>query len=191
MKNFNFIFIIILLFNSFIIPLVTNLNKNSDISKDELNQNILIKSNQIINSTNEKIIEGENSKIKILDYSYDAILEAPINQTKYILTYINICKKGESLSYEFYNAYDGSYLGYGYINSNIGYGLKSVPNTKLGTKLKLIGKKDLEVFVKYIGLNSYYQPNIEEIKLYYDKDKKKLSWTQPIENEEFRYDIYI
>jgi hypothetical protein len=66
-----------------------------------------------------------------------------------------------------------------------------VPNTKLDTELKLIGKAGLEVFVRHIGLDNYYQPDIETIKIEYNAGEKQLSWRQPIENEEFRYDIYI
>ena len=159
---------------------------------NELYQNITINPKLMTYDTTERNIEGINKKIKMEGDSYSTILTAPSNHNKYVFTYISICTKGENLSYEYYNAYNDSNLGYnGYINSEPGYGLESVPNTKLDTELKLKGKKDLEVFVKHIGLDSIYQPNIEDIIFSYDKDEKKLEWTQPIKNEEFRYDIYI
>jgi hypothetical protein len=77
------------------------------------------------------------------------------------------------------------------INSDPGYEYRSVPNTKLDTELKLTGKKGLEVFVKHIGLNDYYQTTITKIKFTYNKDNKTLTWIPPIENEEFKYDLYI
>ena len=49
----------------------------------------------------------------------------------------------------------------------------------------------MEVFVRHIGLDYYYQPDIATIKIKYNAGEKKLSWNQPIEGEEFRYEIYI
>ena len=158
----------------------------------ELNQNIIIKPKPLKYDTTERNLEGINKKIKMESDSYSTILTAPTNHNTYIFTYISICTKGEGLAYEFYNAYNGSNLGYNdHITSDPGYDFKSVPNTKLDTELKLIGKKDLEVFVKHIGLDDYYQPNIDPIKITYNDAEKKLNWVQPIENEEFKYDLYI
>ena len=158
----------------------------------ELNQNIIINQKLMTYDTNLRNFEDVNSKIKITDETSSIILTAPSNHNKYIFTYICICPKGENLSYEFYNAYNGSNLGYNdTINSVQGYDIKSVPNTKLDTELKLIGKKDLEIFIKYMGLDIEYKPTIENIAFSYNASEKKLEWTQPIKNEEFRYDIYI
>ena len=49
----------------------------------------------------------------------------------------------------------------------------------------------VEVFVKHVGIFERYQPLVYDIKFDYDKDTKILNWTQPIENEEFKYTIYI
>ena len=162
----------------------------------ELNQNIKIKPKILTYDTEERNIEGAHNKITITGDSenptYSTILTAPVNNTEYIFTYISICTKGEGLSYEFYNAYNGSKLGYSdNINSDPGYEYRSIPNIKLDTELKLTGKKGLEVFVKHIGLNDFYQTNIQKIKFSYNKDNKTLTWTPPIENEEFKYDLYI
>ena len=131
-------------------------------------------------------------RIKLEGDSHSLILTAPSSHNPYIFTYISICTSGEGLSYEFYNAYNGSNLGYNdHISSDPGYSFESVPNTKLDTELKLIGKAGLEVFVKHIGIDDYYQPDIATIEIKYNSGEKKLSWIQPIENEEFRYDLYI
>jgi len=49
----------------------------------------------------------------------------------------------------------------------------------------------VEVFVKHVGIFERYQPLVYDIQFNYDKDTKILNWTQPIENEEFKYTIYI
>ena len=158
----------------------------------ELNKNIIIKPKPITYDTTDRNFENINKRIKFEGDSHSLILTAPSSHNPYIFTYISICTIGEGLSYEFYNAYNGSNLGYNdHITSDPGYDFKSVPNTKLDTELKLIGKAGLEVFVKHIGLDDYYQPDIETIEIQYNAEEKKLSWRQPIENEEFRYDLYI
>ena len=158
----------------------------------ELNQNIIIKPKPITYDTTDRNFEDINKRAKLEGDSHSLILTAPSHHNPYIFTYISICTSGADLSYEFYNAYNGSSLGYNdHITSDQGYDFKSVPNTKLDTKLKLIGKAGLEVFVRHIGLDNYYQPDIETIKIEYNAGEKQLSWRQPIENEEFRYDIYI
>jgi hypothetical protein len=158
----------------------------------ELYQNIIIKPKALKYNTTQRNLEGINNKIKMENNSYSTILTAPTNHNTYIFTYISICTKGKGLSYEFYNAYNGSNLGYNdHITSDPGYDFKSIPNTKLDTELKLIGEGNTEVFVKHVGLDDYYQPIIDPIKITYNVAEKKLNWVQPIENEEFRYDLYI
>ena len=158
----------------------------------ELNKNIIIKPKLIAYDTPDRNFEDINKKIKLEGESHSLILTAPSTHNAYLFTYISVCTSGEGLSYEFYNAYNGSNLGYNdHITSDPGYDFKSVPNTKLDTELKLIGKAGLEVFVRHIGLDYYYQPDIATIKIKYNAGEKKLSWNQPIEGEEFRYEIYI
>ena len=67
----------------------------------------------------------------------------------------------------------------------------SVPNTKLDTELKLTGKKDVNVFVRHVGIDKSYQPYVEKMKIGYDEKNKRINWTQPILNEEFKYTIYV
>ena len=47
------------------------------------------------------------------------------------------------------------------------------------------------VFSKHVGILKRYQPLVYDIQFNYDKDTKILNWTQPIENEEFKYTIFI
>ena len=158
----------------------------------ELNQNIIIKPKLLAYDADYRSFENINTKIKIKGDTHSTILTAPSNHDNLISAYISVCTSGEGVSYEFYNAYDNSSLGYNdHISSDPGYGIISLPNTKLDTKLKLMGKEGLEVFIKHVGMNDYIQPEITPITIEYSKEEKTLTWKQPIENEEFRYDIYI
>ena len=101
-------------------------------------------------------------------------------------------QKKKALSYEFLNACNSSNLGYnGEIQANTKNHFKSIENTKLDTELKMRADDGVEVFVKHVGIFERYQPLVYDIKFDYDKDTKILNWTQPIENEEFKYTIYI
>jgi hypothetical protein len=107
------------------------------------------------------------------------------------LIYIYV-QKNEYLTYKFLNAYDGSDLGFnGEVTPNSKYHFKSIDNTKLDTELKLEGNNGVEVFVKHVGVSEIYQPIIKEINITYNNDTRELSWNQPIEDEEFKYTIYI
>ena len=162
----------------------------------ELNQNIIITPTQLKYDTTERNLEGAKNKITITgegeESVYSTILTAPEKNNPYIFTHIHICTKDEAISYEFYNAYNNSKLGYkGTINANPGYDYMSVPNTKLDTELKLTGKKDVNVFVRHVGIDKSYQPYVEKMKIGYDEKNKRINWTQPILNEEFKYTIYV
>ena len=159
----------------------------------ELNQNITITPILKKYDTNERNIEGTNNKITINDDGqYSTILTAPKNNEPYIFTHIHICSKNEYLAYKFLNAYDGSDLGFnGEVTPNSRYHFKSIDNTKLDTELKLEGKNGVEVFVKHVGASEIYQPKIKEINITYNNDTRELFWNQPIEDEEFKYTIYI
>ena len=159
----------------------------------ELNQNITITPILKKYDTNERNIEGANNKITINDDGkFSTILTAPKNNEPYIFTHIHICSKNEYLTYKFLNAYDGSDLGFnGEVTPNSKYHFKSIDNTKLDTELKLEGNNGVEVFVKHVGVSEIYQPIIKEINITYNNDTRELSWNQPIEDEEFKYTIYI
>ena len=161
-----------------------------------LNQEIKITPKVKTYDTNERNLEGAKNKIIIEGTSekseYSTILTAPTNHNAYIFTHIHVCTQGEGLNYEFYNAYSGDNLGYnGYIMADTNFNYLSIPNSKLDTELKLKGKKGLEIFIKHVGLDKSYNPNIKSIKFKYNSKTHMLNWTQPIENEEFKYNLYI
>jgi len=162
----------------------------------EINQNIVITPKPIAYGTIERNLEGVQNKVTIIGDSekseYSTILTSPEKGTAYLFTHIHVCTKGQPLSYEFYNAYNGTYLGYkGYIMADTSFNYLSVPNTKLDTELKLMGNKDVEVFVKHVGVEKQYYPVVNPIKFNYNSTTHLLSWSQPIDGESFKYSIYI
>ena len=163
----------------------------------ELEDNLIITPIKLQYDTTERNLEGAKNRITISGEGsgssvYSTILTAPANNNPYIFTHIHICTKEEGITYQFYNAYNRSNLGYnGNIMTDPGYDFMSVPNSKLDTELKLIGNKGVEVFVRHVGIDSYYQPYIERIAFSYDNKTHKLSWNKPIDNCEFKYNIFI
>ena len=140
-----------------------------------------------------KDLEGVINKVTIgYEKEYSTILTPPKNNEPFIFTHIHVCTKKKALSYEFLNAYNSSNLGYnGEIQANTKNHFKSIENTKLDTELKMRADDGVIVFVKHVGIFERYQPLVYDIQFNYDKDTKILNWTQPIENEEFKYTIFI
>ena len=160
----------------------------------ELNQNITITPRQIKYNTKERNLENVSNKITLpMQGKLSTILTAPKNNEPYIFTHIHVCTKGKALSYEFLNAYNSTNLGFnGEIQPNSKNHFKSVDNTKLDTELTLeckTGKAD--IYVKHVGISERYQPLINDIKIAFNKETRVLNWTQPIENEEFKYTVYF
>ena len=159
----------------------------------QFDQNITIIPKVKKYDTTERNLEGAKNKIVMSDNNqYSTILTAPENHESFIFTHISLCTKNKPLSYKFLNAYNGSNLGYdGEISPNSKSHYQSINNTKLDTELKLFADKGVEVFVRHIGISIKYQPKIKDIEINYDKNTYFLNWTQPIENEKFKYTIYI
>jgi len=159
----------------------------------ELNQNITIVPKLKKYETTERNVEGAKNKIKISgDNVYSTILTAPKNNEPFIFTHIHVCSNGKPLSYEFLNAYNSLNLGFnGEISPNTKFNFKTIDNPRLDTELKLHADNGVEVFVKHIGISERYQPLVKDIGFSYNKETHLLNWTQPIENEEFQYTIYI
>ena len=159
----------------------------------EFNQNITIIPKIKKYDTTERNLEGAKNKIKIsYTKTYSTILTAPKNNEPYIFTHIHVCTKDQSLSYQFLNAYNLSNLGYnGEIPANSKSQFKSIENIKLDTELKLFGEDGVEVFVRHVGISEQYQPIVKDIDADFDNVTRVFNWTQPIEDEEFRYTIYV
>ena len=158
-----------------------------------LDQNITITPKLISYDTTERNIENGKNKFKI-DYtkSYSTILTAPKNNDPYIFVHIHVCTFDKGVTYDFYNAYNKSNLGHsGEIQANTKNNFQTIENTKLDTELEVQGDDGVEIFVKHVGISGRYQPLVNDIKFIYDKDTHMLNFSQPIDNEEFRYTVYI
>ena len=117
------------------------------------------------------------------------ILTSPKNNMLFVQ--IQSCTKKTALSYEFKNAYNSSSLNIrDQITQDKKYYFVNVPNIKLDTELALETKDTADVFIKHVGLNEKYQPIVNQIEIGYD-GSKTINFTQPINNEEFKYTIYL
>ena len=158
----------------------------------ELNQNITITPILKKYDTTERNLEGAKNKISITNNNqYSTILTAPKNNDPFIFTHIQVCTKNKPLSYEFLNAYNYSYLFNGEIPANSNKNFIVIDNTKLDTELKLRADNGVEVFVKHVGVTENRILEVKDIIIDYNKSTCELNWTQPIDNEEFKYTIYI
>ena len=139
-------------------------------------------------TTSNRNLEGYANTITITKNG-SSILTSP--QDNMLFVQIQSCTKDAYLSYEFKNAYNSTSLNVrDQIAANTKHYFINVPNIKLDTELALETKTSAEVFIKHIGVNQKYQPVIKDIAIGYD-GSKKLNFTQPIDNEEFKYTVYL
>ena len=107
------------------------------------------------------------------------------------------CIPENSIKYEFKNALNNESLApSGTIETNTKKSYTTLENTNLDSLVIFedIENKDRipEVFIKHVGINEKYNPKINELKGYVDKnDGSKLHFNAPISGEEFNYTIYI
>ena len=119
------------------------------------------------------------------------ILTNPDNK-EYVFVQMAICSSNSAVRYEFKNAFNGRALeGNGEIQSNSKFKFKKIPNIKLDTELIIkTDYKDVDMFIKHTGFDDKdFNPNVKPITIEY-KDKK-IIFTQPIVNEQFKYTLYI
>ena len=119
------------------------------------------------------------------------ILTNPDNKV-YVFVQMAICSSNSAVRYEFKNAFNGRALeGNGEIQSNSKFKFKKIPNIKLDTELIIkTDYKDVDMFIKHTGFDDKdFNPNVKPITIEY-KDKK-IIFTQPIVNEQFKYTLYI
>ena len=157
-------------------------------------QNIIIKPWEIKYDTPERNMEGVKNKVKISTMTGDmsTILTAPANHEPYVFIETCLCTRKAHVSYQFLNAYNGTNLGNGGELNNNQPKINIIENPKLDTELKISkGQNGYEIFVKHTGYSSktFYSP--KKIKIYYNRTDDLLNWTQPLNNENFNYSIYI
>ncbi len=160
-----------------------------------IDQQITIKPVAKNYDTNERNSENTNTVLKIVSDSGEisTILTAPKEHNNYISIEYCLCNKNTHTSYQFYNAYNNTNLGYdGEINNNEPKFI-TIENTKLDTELKIKGNKDNEIFIKHSGitLTKKRTASVNKIKIEYNKDTKLLNWTQPIIDKNFSYTLFF
>ena len=160
-----------------------------------IDQQITIKPVAKNYDTNERNSENTNTVLKIVSDSGEisTILTAPKEHNNYISVEYCLCNKNTHTSYQFYNAYNNTNLGYdGEINNNEPKFI-TIENTKLDTELKIKGNKDNEIFIKHSGITLAKKrtASVNKIKIEYNKDTKLLTWTQPIIDKNFSYTLFF
>ena len=158
---------------------------------------IIITPHQILYDTTERNMEGRKNKVKISSdlNEISTILTAPENHTKFIFVETCLCTKKAHVSYQFLNAYNHSNLGKDGQLINNRVKITVIENPKLDTELRLFnGANGNEVFVKHFGYDAKKEPppiSFRQIEISYNNETNNLSWTQPIKNQVFEYQIYI
>ena len=162
----------------------------------DINQEIKIKPSLKKYDTNLRLAEGNNNVLTITNDNgaLSTILTAPKTLNNYISIEYCLCTQKAHASYQLFNAYNNTNLGYnGEINDNNPKFI-TIENTKLDTELKITNaKKGYEMFVKHTGisLNKKRIASAAKIKITYDENKKMLNWTQPIQDQNFTYTLFF
>ena len=139
-------------------------------------------------NTTERNIENYGNSVSV-NKQRSTILTSP-KDSSLLFVQIESCTPDIYVSYDFKNAYNSTSLGVrGQISPN-SKNFFNIPNTNLDTELSLQTEKSSSIFVKHVGINEIYRPVIKNIDISFDKEKT-LTFTQPIENEEFRYTIIL
>ena len=158
------------------------------------NQNIKITPIENKYDTTERNMEGTKNKVTISSdlNEISTLLTSPRNHEKYIYVETCLCTKKAHVSYQFLNAYNHTNLGFdGQLNNN---DIKIIyfENPKLDTELRLYnGKNGDQIFVKHSGYSKSTRITPQKIVIKYDSSTHNLSWTTPLINEKFEYQIYI
>ena len=132
----------------------------------------------------------ETPKSIIINNNEKTILTNP-NNREYLFIQLELCTPNTAVRYQLKNAFYNTSIGQnGEIQSGRKYTYINILNTKLDTEL-LMESDDTNVnmFIKHTGLNLEFTPNVKNIKITY-KDNN-LTFTQPIEDEEFKYTILL
>ena len=160
----------------------------------DINQNITISPKFGKYSTNKRILEGYPNTFEISNVE-KTLLTKPSNNEKYLFAQMEICTPDTSIDYKFSNAYNFNEVEKGQIQYNPKNNFKILENPYLDTLLEFQNpngnNKNPEIFFKYIGTNENYNPTIKDINIYFDKKDSILHFNPPIQDEEFKYTIYI
>ena len=153
-------------------------------------QNIIIKPQINKYQIESRNLENIPSSISFTKNA-KTILTSPKNI--FIFVQLQVCSPispNTNVEINFFIAYNNTLLNY---RDNIDNKINifNIENTNLDTGLNLTTDNTAKVFVRHIGLEEQYFPYWEDIKLSFDKENSTLSFKQPIEEEEFKYTVYI
>ena len=110
----------------------------------------------------------------------------------YVLVQLQVCTPGKSIDIDFFNAFNNTQLNHkDHIESSQKIYYTIIENINMDTGLNLTTDNTAKVFVRHIGLEEEYYPYTENIKLSFDKETYTFKFNQPIEQEEFKYTVYI
>ena len=152
-------------------------------------QNITIKPQINKYQTESRNLENIPTSISISKNS-KTILTSPKNI--YVFVQLQVCSPKTNVDINFFIAYNNTLLNYrDNIDSDNKIYIANIENTNLDTGLNLTTDNTAKVFVRHIGLEEEYYPYCEDIKLSFDRENHTLKFKQPIEEEEFKYTLYI
>jgi hypothetical protein len=159
---------------------------------EDIEQNITIVPKLTSYKTLNRNTEGFGKSISVTNGQSSTILTTPAGDKQFLFVQIHVCTPDENLNYEFNNAYYDTSLGEtGYIAANTKNNFRNIANTKLDTELVLKTLGNSKVFVKHTGMNTKYQPVVEDLKVSFDSENNLLNFNQPIQGEEFKYTVYL
>ena len=153
--------------------------------------NITIKPTLNNYTTNYRNLEHYGNSIQFIKNG-STILTSPKDK-QYIFVQMELCTNDTSIAYEFYNAYNSSYLNEnGEIRAGTKNYYRNIKNIFLDAELflKTYDQKSPKVFVRHVGMDGPYSPVINKFNIKYTK-KNELVFNQPIEHEEFNYTILL
>ena len=121
------------------------------------------------------------------------ILTAPNNVYVFVQLQICTCTSSDTtVEVNFFNAFNDSVLDYREtISTDQKINYINVENIDLDMGVNLTTDNTTKVFVRHIGVEDPYTPYVDDIKISFDKGNKAFKLKQPIEEEEFKYTIYI
>ena len=161
----------------------------------DINQQITIKPVLKKYDTNLRLAEDNNNVVKVSEgNSFSSILTAPKTHNNYISVQIGLCTQNAKATYQFFNAYNDTNLGYNGNIFNNDPKYITIENTKLDTELKITNtNKGDEIFIKHSGvsLNKKRVAFPDKVKITYHKDTNTLNWTQPLQGQNFTYTLFF
>ena len=143
-------------------------------------------------TTNYRNLEHFGNSIEITKIG-STILTSPKDKP-YTFVQMEFCSNDINIDYKFYNAYNSSNLNEnGEIPAGTKHYYRNIKNILLDTELVLntSDQSSAKLFIRHVGIDVQYSPVINNIKIKFDRKTSLLTFSQPIDHEEFNYTIYL